>query len=189
MLPIGNTRYIDFRLADENGNPVAGRSLSSFQIVLRRNLQPCTDALALQDYGDGTYTVSYLPSAPGHDYFMLYDAVLDIRVIDNEDVLPADFAVGGTSVSVTLNQDYGGTDALRATGLSDNPSTYQLLVFLASDWDGNRRADANALGITGLDSSGRWLAGIPVIPGTYDIVVRKSGQTNVIAYNIEVSNG
>jgi len=196
MLPLGTTRSIDFRLADASENPVTGRTLVPWsttppanvvmiQAFLRNN-QACTDTLSLQDYGNGLYTVSYLPTAAGHDLLVLYDQALDIRVMDSEDIMPTDFAIGGGTAGILLNQDYGGTDALRATGLSDDPTTYQLLVFLASDWLGNRRDNANAVGITGLDSNGRWLSGIFVGAGVYIIVVRKPTQTYVIAYSLSV---
>jgi len=193
MLPIGTTRYIDFRLADVNGNPIPGRTLAVWvvapnSLTLLRNMQTCSDALSLQDYGNGMYTVSYTPSTPGHDLLVIYDHDTDIRVIDSEDILPADFAIGSGASGITLTQDYGGTDALRATGLADDPTTYKLLVFTAADWIGNRRADANSLGITGLDAAGRWLMGIQVGPGIYNLVVRKPGQTYVIAYNLTVGS-
>lgn len=191
MLVIGTIRHVDFRLADGNGNPVTGMTLAIWgtapnTINLWRNDQPCADALSPVDYGNGLYTITYLPSSTGHDLFMLYDSGTDTRVLDQEDIVSADFAIGGSASGIVLTQNYGGTNALQATNLAGGPASYELLVFLASDWTANRRADANAVGITALDSSGNWTGGLTVGPGVYDIVVRNSTNTYIIAYNLNV---
>src|SRR5262245_19327381 len=100
MLPSGRIRYIDFRLATLEGAPVTGRTLAVWsaapnRLIFLRDTAVCNDALGLKDYGDGRYTVSYSPSAPGHDYLEIYDQETDIAHIDIEDVVPPDFAVGG----------------------------------------------------------------------------------------------
>lgn len=176
MLPIGRVRYIDFALADVNSNPLPGRVLANWQtapnkLIFLRNTLPCTDPLTLKDYGDGRYTLSYSPSAPGHDYVKVYDEPSDITVIDVEDVVPADFAIGGGAV-YTLNEDFGSAGALKVT--LPRPETYILQVYLSSDWENGMRADSNAIGMSLLSETGTWISPIRVGSGTFHIVVSKA---------------
>jgi len=191
LLPIGYIRNIDFRLVDTNSNPVPGRTLSVWgtspnQIFLLRNGAACADAFTLHDYGDGRYTITYSPSAPGHDYFLLYDSATDIRIIDIEDVVRADFATGGIAQPVALDHNYGSPDALRLTGVS-NPADFSILVFVSSDWDQNHRSDADAVGMSSLNGDGRWLKQILVTAGTYHIVARTFRQVLLMKVYLEVS--
>jgi len=183
MLPLGRTRYIDFRLVNLSSQPVVGKVLADFEVVFRRDNAACTDALTLKDYGDGRYTVSYVPTTPGHDYLELYEATDDVRVLDTEDIVPADFAIGGGAEHV-LDQDFGGTDALRIT--EADPASYKLEVFFSADWNLGNREDADAIGMTDLDANGRWVSGIRVPAGVYHVVVRRFREWKVVAANLSV---
>jgi hypothetical protein len=189
MLPIGIQRCIDFSLADVSGNPVPGRTLTVWQtapnhLIFLRNEVTCADILSLKDYGDGRYTVTYLPSAAGHDYLELYDQATDISVIDSEDIIPLDWATGASQGLITINQDYGGTDALQVTVAS--PQSYNLYLFRSADWSQGLRSSSSAAGLTALDANGRWVNSIQAIPGYYNLVLLAPGVTNVLRYNLEV---
>lgn len=178
MLPIGIARNIDFSLADLNSNPVPGRTLAVWQaapnrLIFLRNQVACEDPLSLTDYGDGRYTLSYQPSSPGHDYLQIYDSATDLRVTDVEDIVPAGFALGESSV-YTLD----GAGALRVTlpGAQD----YTVQVYLSSDWEGGRRSDADSMGASLVHPDGSWVSAIRVPSGTYHIVASKTGSQQVI---------
>ena len=188
MLPLGRTRYVDFRLATIDGTPITGRTLASWrtspsQLIFLRNNAACADELSVHDYGDGHYTVSYSPTAAGHDYLMIYDQPSDIRTIDVEDLVPPEALIGGGSVAV-LNQDYGGTGALLVT--LSQPETYTLQVYQSSDWDQNRRVDAYALGSSAVNADGSWVSSVSVPPGSYHIVLSKFREQTILKAYLEV---
>jgi hypothetical protein len=182
MLPLGRTRYIDFAIADVNSNPVPGRTLAEWsaspnRLIFLRNMVPCTDPLALHDYGDGRYTVSYSPTAAGHDFLQIYDQVTDIKITDVEDIVPADFAVGGGPVFV-LDENFGGAGKLKVTAA--NPDTYVLQVYASTSWEQGMRSDAYSVGTTVLRSDGTWAHSISVPSGTYHVVITKFRNQQII---------
>ena len=184
MLPIGNTVYVDFRVVDTSSNPVAGLHLTDFTVVFRRNNAACADALTFLDLGSGEYSVTYTPSAKGHDYLELYNAANDLRVLYAEDIVDLS-AVLGSGTVVSLTQDTGGSDALRVTSVTD-PQNYQLQVYFSADWIAGRNAVPDAIGQSALDANGRWLSPVAVTTGTYHVIARKFRNVVVIKANLEV---
>jgi hypothetical protein len=189
LLPVGRTRYIDFYIADINDSPIIGRTLADWQaapnrLVLLRDTEACADALALKDYGDGRYSVSYQPSAPGHDYFELYDQAADFKLVDVDDIVPLDWAVGGAVETFAVDHDFGGSGALRIP--LAGPESYALYLYLAEDWERGFRDEADAAGRTALDAEGRWKQAVRVASGTYHIVLRKFRETQVFRLNLKV---
>jgi hypothetical protein len=189
MLPVGRTRYIDFALVDVDGDPITGRTVSSFvqapnKLIFLRNTLPCQDVLTLKDYEDGRYTLSYLPSAAGHDYVQIYDSETDISVIDVEDVVPMDFAFGGAAALYAIDHNFGGADALRM--LVESPQDWTLYVYQTDDWDYNRRGEDDAAGVTSLDENGRWKLQLSVQAGNYNIVLRKFREVKLVKIKLEV---
>lgn len=184
MLIQGVRRYIDFRLVDIDSVPITGQELSDFTTLFKRNGAAFVpESLLFQENGEGRYTLSYTPAASGHDYLELYHAASDIRVTDIEDIVGAGLLGADTEV-IYLDQDYGGTDALRV--LESDPQEYKLYVYPSAAWLMNQRATEDAAGVTGLDSEGRWLARIPVAPGSYHVVVKRYRTVKVIKPNLSV---
>jgi hypothetical protein len=191
MLPLGSKRYVDFRLAYIESNPVTGRTLADWRtganrLILLRNTEPCADELELKDYGDGRYTVSYSPSSAGHDYLEIYDNACDIRVADVEDIVPPEFAIGG-SAAFALYEDFGGAGALRVT--LPSPASYVIQVYQSSDWNRGARSDADALGATPVNADGSWARSISVAAGVYHVVASKPGSRTIIKPYLGVGNG
>jgi len=190
MLPTGTERVIDFTIVDIDSNPVPGRTLAAWQtspssLIFLRNMVACSDNLSLKDYGDGRYSIYYTPSTPGHDYVQIFDQPTGLTIIDTEDIVPADFATGGTFAMVTLNQNYGGTNNLQVS-VAD-PTDYTLYIFRVEDWNQNQRSPSNAVGLSALDSNGNWLTSVQVVPGYYNIVIQSSTTTQVLKYNFQAS--
>lgn len=182
MLPIGRTRFIDFALADAASAPVPGRTLASWRaspshLLFLRDMAACTDVLSLHDYGDGRYTVSYSPSAPGHDFLQVYDQPTDIQVTDIEDIVPADFAVGGGSV-FALDENFGSPGQLLVT--LPSPGTYLLQVYASSSWEQGLRSDAYAVGVSPVNADGTWQRAISVPSGVYHIVAVKFRSQHIV---------
>lgn len=189
MLPLGPTRYVDFTLADVNSTPIAGRTLADWSqspnhLIFLRNKVACTDVLSLHDYGDGRYTLSYAPSAAGHDYLEIWDAAEGLKVLDIEDIVSQTDLVGSSVVTVLLDHNYGGTDALRVD--VPDPDNYTVQVFYSADWTEQRRNDADALGSAALDANGRWLKVIPVTSGIYTVVAKCFREVRILRYDLEV---
>lgn len=184
MADVGILRYIDFRIVDVQNNPVPGRQLTDWVIIHTRNNAPVSDPLSLLDHTDGRYTITYTPSSVGHEYFDLYDALHDIRIVDIE-AIQESLQEQLASDVIDLNHDFGGTDALRI--LDPGPEQYDLFVFHSADWLTYQREDVSAVGHTRLGSDGRWLDPVPVLAGTYHVVIRKTGLHKIVAINLAVS--
>ncbi len=169
MLPIGLPVYVDIRVVDNGSSPVTGLTQGDFSIIFRRDNADCSDPLSFLNYGDGSYTFFYTPTAPGHDYLDLYNAANDIRTLYTEDIVSPRSIIGGSD-AVTVDQNYTGAGNLEVT--QPDPISWVLLIFASTDWDLGNRADADAIGLTTVDSLGNWINPITVTPGRYHIVVR-----------------
>ena len=179
---LNQKRYIDFCIVDVDSNPVPNRTLADWTITFTRNSEPCPDPLSLHDYGDGRYTITYTPSAAGHDHVEIRDDVADCDIVDIEDI---DDSEVGLSLPVTeFNENHGGLGQLRVT--ESNPSSWALYVYKTSDWATGQRTTADAVGSTLLDAQGNCLHSVFVLPGTYNIVIRSVNTIKVIAYGLLV---
>src|SRR5271170_3823243 len=145
---VGQTRYCDFRVLDNNNNPVTSLALSDFEInpteispwpeysttvnviIFERNDTDCTDSLTLFNHNDGRYTLLYTPTAIGHDYVDIWvcplqiSAPLDylngVRAIDESEIATPGGGGGSfTSDSAQLNQDFGAPGQLLITQVPD----------------------------------------------------------------------
>ena len=87
---------------------------------------------------------------------------------------------GGTgtgSGAVTVNHDYGGTDALRyvkPNGMGIDDATIQ--AFLKTDFDANNRSLAYIVAETATDVYGRWSRDMKLDPAVYTLVCYKQGE-------------
>lgn len=181
-------RYLPFRLIDESDQPITGATLGDFQLFFRRDGVDCSDSVSLAEWGSGRYSLSYVPSASGTDYLEAYHPVADIRVVDIENVVDGvrffETVIGAGVKIYDLTHNWGGMDNLRVT--LPQPQIYALSVYRSSDWNQNKRSDNDAVGSTSLDTMGRWLNAIPVIAGTYHLVVKKFRDNIIIKPNLEV---
>jgi hypothetical protein len=176
---VGTKRFIPWRIADVNGNPVTGRQLSALQVIFLRNAAACSDALNLNEIQPGLYFLEYTPSSTGEDYLDIYDATNDERLVDDEVIVTIATGDGGSGSGlnvVQLSQDTGGVGALKVT-LSD-PSTYTLYVFVSQDWQSGRCSAADAVAQTAISSDGSWAeSSLTVLPGTYHVVAMSANGT------------
>jgi len=195
---VGQLRTFTFTILNHSGVPVTTLSLGDFEInptyllpdtyiyytiVFERNEQYCSDVLSLTNNGDGSYTLSYVPSSTGNDFIDVFDPVDGLRISDSADIFEPNFV----SSTVYLNQNYGGTNNLLV--IVPYPNTYVLYVFDSSQWVlGNQTPDF-ALGTTALTTNGDWVNSIlVVVPGTYHIVIMDSTTTEVLYPFLVVSS-
>ena len=177
-------RFVNILIVDINDNPVTDRVVADWAITFLRDGQSCLDPLSFENLGSGNYKVSYTPSSSGQDELDIYDAAADLHFSDIEDIY--NVASGAGSGVFVLDHNFGGTDKLRV--LLDGPAAYRLLLFASSDWDANRRAQANALGSSALDPYGRWINPIRVVLGTYHVVATKSNSFSVVFPYVKVGS-
>ncbi len=187
MLYLGYKRYLHFRIVNTDSVPVLGLLLSDFELTYRHNnIEQSLDGFQLTENGEGRYCLSYTPAAVGTDFIELYHASSDIRIQDSEDIVSDPYTGSeNTTYGVPLDHNYGGQDELRV--LEDRPQDFKLYIYLSADWDLNKRSDDDAVGITSLDSGGRWLAKIPVSPEKYHIVLKKFRTVIVFRPYLQVS--
>ena len=170
MWPVGQTRLIEFWIANVASVPVTTCTIASFAITFKRDGVTCTDPLSFVNNGGGSYCLSYTPSAAGRDIINIDDNVNDLHYCDIETISVTSDG-GGSSTVVSLTQDTPTSNALQVT--VPNASSYTLYVYNSSDWTTGNTDTSQALDSTQLDSSGNWLTTpIYVIPGTYHIVIR-----------------
>lgn len=181
MAVVGDSRFVYFSLADENGNPVTGRAKANFTITFTRGNVACTDVLTVSEIGGGRYFASYTADAPGTDYLGLYDPGTDTLIEDVEQI------EGGATKLVTLNQDYGHAGALAFTAVPD-PQDYTVYAFLSADWQTGNQRTAYAKGQSGLNPNGTWQTTIIVAPGVYNIVALNGTNTYLIAVYLTVQS-
>ena len=183
MWPVGQTRLIEFWIADIDSVPVTTCTLDSFTITFTRDGVACTDPLSLVNNGAGSYCLSYTPSAAGRDIININDVTHDLHYCDIETI---SLSSDGSSTTVLLTQNTPTANALQVT-IAD-PSSYTLYVYNSSDWTGGNTDTFYALDSTQLDSSGNWLTTpIYVIPGTYHIVIRNgAGAVQVLMAYLQV---
>lgn len=188
MAQVSTKRFIPWRIADVNGNPVTGRQLSALQVIFLRDSVACSDALNLNEIQPGLYFLEYTPSAIGEDYIDIYDATNDERLVDDEVIVSAasEGGSGGLNV-VQLSQDTGGTGALKVT--LSNPSTYTVYVFVSQDWQSGRCSATDAIAQTAINADGSWAEpSLTVLPGTYHIVAMSaSGAVYVMRSFLQLS--
>lgn len=189
MTQVGSLRYIEFRIADIDGNPVTNRDLAAVTpgqrvlVYLARDTVACSDPVTLTNWGStGRYYASYTPSAVGHDYLEIYDELYDLRWIDVEDVASQS---GGDTV--TVNQDYGGVGRFVIT--DPDPETFTLYWFLSFDWQAGRQNPDYAVNGTAIDSSGNWVTtSLELVPDTYHVVaLNDTGIVHVLATFLQVA--
>jgi hypothetical protein len=177
MAKVGTVRYIYFRLADMDGEPVAGRTPSDLALTFTRNDAACADAVTIAENGGGRYHATYTPSSEGTDYIEIYDAATDVRVIDCEVIeISVGDQIAQSSQLVTLDED--SDPRLKQT---DHITGFSLYVIPSSDWDAGHRTSLYAAGQTTLNPNGTWRSKISVIKGTYHIVLMSRTETYVLA--------
>jgi hypothetical protein len=167
---IGQSRLIEFWIANVSSVPITTYTLSNFTITFTRNGVACTDALALVNNGGGSYCLEYTPSIAGRDVINIDDNVNDLHYCDIEDIT-ADGGSDSTSTVLSITQNTGGANALQVTAAS--PMSYTLYVYNSSDWQTGNTDTSAAVGYTQLDSSGNWLTTpIYLTSGTYHVIIR-----------------
>lgn len=183
MFILGSPRYITFKITDASDTPVTGRTTADLSILFLRNNVACTDTLQMTEMGGGRYVLAYNPSGVGHDYVEIQDSANDLTVIDEEDIVNQDTIFGPGSV-VIVDHNYGGADALRVS--EPDPTKFKLYLFESGAWEDKERSDANAAGVTSLLSTGRWATSLPVVKGSYHVVLKAFRVSKVIRTNLIV---
>lgn len=182
MAQVGKTRFIEFRIADLDGNPVTNRDLTALSIFLTRDSNTCNDTVTLVNWGnDGRYYATYIPTNTGHDYLEVYDSLYDLRVIDAEDIEISDLPNVGI-----LTQDFGGTASLSIT--DPDPTRFTIYVFLADDWASGRTQITYSQAATAVNADGSWAFALTVLHAIYTIVAidAQHSETRVLATSLSV---
>jgi hypothetical protein len=174
MPQVATQIYLYARVQDASGNPVAGLTKASFTIVFLRNNAACTDFLNVIDMTGGLYSIGYIPTTAGIDYVDIFEPITKCRTVSTYTVRPLTGLASLTSIVTGL-----------PTGIL-SPENYVLSIYLDSDWINGNRGVAYAKGQTGLNSDGTWKHSIPVLSGTYTIVLRNTTTTIVLAPNYTV---
>jgi hypothetical protein len=191
MALVDQKRWLDFRVSDNDGNPVAGLHLTDFTVIFTRDNAPCADGLLLVDCTGGRYILTYTPSALGHDYVELYYApTTSWPLMDGEDIVDSSGSGGGYGAvnTVVLTENYGGTGRLKPS--LPNPGSLTLYVITSEDWQAGRQTASAARYWTAITSSGDWATPeITVTPDTYHFVAwDQTGRQQVVAAFLVVGN-
>jgi hypothetical protein len=188
MALVGSKRYIEFRIADTDGNAITNRDLAATTVGQRvlvslfRDTVACADVVTLTNWSSGRYYASYTPSASGHDYLEIYDELYDLRFIDAEDI-------EASSIVEDLTQDLGGSGKYKV--VDANPARFTLLVYRSFDWQSGRTDSSYSLAATRIDASGNWVdSPLSVLPDTYHLVLTdsSSGEIRIIATFLKVGS-
>ena len=173
----GTKRWVDFRISDVNGNPVAGLLLGGFTTIFTRNNVACADALSLIDCGAGRYILNYIPSAVGHDYLELYDANDGVRIVDSEDVMIDPEQTG----VIQFVESWASPNQFQLQVAE--PQSYTLAVIESSVWQAGTPNLLSAVASTQLDADGNWITSpLTILPGVYHIAAfGPTGQVVVLA--------
>jgi hypothetical protein len=173
MATVGQSRLIQFWIADVASVPITTCTLSSFAISFTRDGAACADGLSLVNNGAGSYCLQYTPTAAGRDAVTIDDTVNDLYYCDIEPIV----LVGSDGLDlVTVTQDYGGVGALLPS--APQLATFTLYAYFYSDWSVGNNDPSYALASYQLDSSGAW--SLTLVPGTYTLVLTNNIGTTIV---------
>ncbi len=92
------------------------------------------------------------------------------------------------SGTVSVDHNFGSTDAFRVTNGTNTPLTdVRIRAFVKSDYDAGRIANSFVVGESVTNTEGRWRAAIRLSPGNYTLEFSKPGVFNLQTSNITVT--
>lgn len=129
--------------------------------------------------GPAATTVSRpLLLAPG-DRLQLFVHGPSSTPVPTKAIVYATSCASGTSSedgSILVDHNYGGTDALRAIGCHGSPAANVVIrAYTAADYQAGRRDLSFIVGEARTGTDGRWLAPMPLNPGSYVLLYFEAG--------------